>query len=419
MYDIIEDLLKRGLLDNFTSLENVKKILNNKTTIYCGFDPSNKSLQLGNFVMISMLRRLKKAGHRIIGLVGGATGMIGDPSGKKSERSFLTKDDVIANAKAIAKQVNKFLDFGEKEDVLFLNNYDWWSKINSLDFLRDYGKFFQINQMLAKDIVKSRLETGISYAEFSYSILQSGDFNYLYENHNCQIQVGGGDQWGNLTASLDFLRKKHPQSNAECFTIKLITDSEGRKFGKSERGALFLDPRMTTPFYIYQYFMNVSDIDVKKYLYIFDERPVEELDKIFNAHMEKPELRNGQKELAYSITSLIHSNKVADTCVKLTETLFKEEYSNLTKTDFEYLESVFENKLEITGEEKTLVDVLIESKLASSKREAREFIQNNSIKINGNKVNDLNFVIDKQIALLSKYIIIKRGKKNMSLIILK
>ena len=274
--NIIDDLEKRGLLDNFSDEEKVKKLFDTPQTVYCGFDPSAKSLQLGNFIMITILQRLQKAGHRVIAMLGGATGMIGDPSGKKAERKFLSPDQVMDNAECIRNQLAKYIDTSDPNKGLILNNYEWWSKTNILTFLRDYGKNFQVGYMLAKDIVKSRLEAGISYAEFSYMILQAGDFDNLFRDYHCTMQFGGGDQWGNLTTALDFVKKKEGSDcGAEVFSFKLITDSQGKKFGKSESGALYLDPTMTTPYHIYQYFMNVSDSDVLKYLYIFDDRPIE------------------------------------------------------------------------------------------------------------------------------------------------
>ena len=419
MKNIIEDLESRGLLDNFSSEEKVKKLLEAKRTVYCGCDPSNRSMQLGNFVMITILRRFQNAGHRIIAVLGGATGMIGDPSGKKSERTFQTEEKIFENAECLKKQLSKYLDFSDPEKGILVNNYDWWSKTDTIHYLRDYGKYFQVNQMLAKDIVKSRLEVGISYAEFSYMLLQAGDFNHLYHNYNCQIQIGGGDQWGNLTAALDFVRKVNDESEVECFSAKLITDSEGRKFGKSEKGALFLDPTMTSPFEIYQYFINVSDSDVKKYLYIFDDRPLSKLDEIYMKHMEHPELRLGQKELAYSITSIVHSKEDADSAVKITESLFKDDYKGLNEKEMDYLAKTFDERYTVDDVNINLVDALILTHLASSKREAREFVKNNSIRVNGEKVNDLEAVLGQDNLLHGKYIFLKRGKKNIALIELK
>ncbi len=411
MNNIMDDLERRGLLDNFSDREKVHRLFDTPQTVYCGFDPSAKSLQLGNFIMITILQRLQKAGHRVIAMLGGATGMIGDPSGKKAERKFLTPDQVLENAKCIENQLSKYIDTSDPEKGMIINNYEWWSKTNVLTYLRDYGKNFQVGYMLAKDIVKSRLEVGISYAEFSYMILQAGDFANLYEKYHCTMQFGGGDQWGNLTTALDFVKKKEGSDcGAEVFSFKLITDSNGKKFGKSESGALYLDPEMTTPYHIYQYFMNVSDSDVKKYLYIFDDRPVDEIDEIVRQHLEHPELRNGQKELAKVIVSKLHGEEAAESCKKMSVALFTDSFKDLTAKELSQLTDglVVENE---TGDI-ALLDALISLKLASSKREAREFVKNGAVKINGEKVSDLEKVITKADALDGGYIFIKRGKKN-------
>ena len=408
--NIIDDLERRGLLDNFSDEERVKKLFDTPQTVYCGFDPSAKSLQLGNFIMINILQRLQKAGHRVIAMLGGATGMIGDPSGKKSERKFLTPDQVMENAECIRNQLAKYIDTSDPEKGLIINNYDWWSKTNVLSYLRDYGKNFQIGYMLAKDIVRSRLEVGISYAEFSYMILQAGDFDHLYQDYHCTMQFGGGDQWGNLTTALDFVKKKEGSDcGAEVFSFKLITDSQGKKFGKSESGALYLDPTMTTPYHIYQYFMNVSDADVLKYLNIFDDRPVEEIDEIYRKHLEHPELRFGQKELSRVIVTKLHGEEVAAECEKMSVALFTDSFTGLSEQG---LRDLTEGLVVLPCEsEISLLDALINTKLASSKREAREFITNGAVKVNGEKINDLSFVIRKENSLQGGYIFLKRGKK--------
>lgn len=408
--NIIDDLEKRGLLDNFSDEEKVKKLFDTPQTVYCGFDPSAKSLQLGNFIMITILQRLQKAGHRVIAMLGGATGMIGDPSGKKAERKFLSPDQVMDNAECIRNQLAKYIDTSDPNKGLILNNYEWWSKTNILTFLRDYGKNFQVGYMLAKDIVKSRLEAGISYAEFSYMILQAGDFDNLFRDYHCTMQFGGGDQWGNLTTALDFVKKKEGSDcGAEVFSFKLITDSQGKKFGKSESGALYLDPTMTTPYHIYQYFMNVSDSDVLKYLYIFDDRPIEEIDAIYKAHLEHPELRNGQKELARVIVTRLHGEKAAEDCLKMSVALFTDSFQGLSEESLKELTdglTVVEESEDIN-----LLDALIKTGLAKSKREAREFVSAGAVKINGEKTADLEKVITKADALEGGYIFIKRGKK--------
>lgn len=417
MSDIIKDLEARGLVDSFSDEEKIKKLLETKQTIYCGFDPSNKSLQLGNFIMITLLRRLQKQGHRIIALVGGATGMIGDPSGKKAERNFLTVDAVKANAESIKNQLAKYLDFSSPDKGIVLNNYDWWSKINVIEFLRDYGKLMPINYMLAKEIVKSRLAIGISYTEFSYMILQSGDFYRLHKDYSCNIQIGGGDQWGNLTTALDFVKRKEPESPCQVFSVKLITDSNGKKFGKSEKGALFLDPSMTSPFTIYQYFINVSDSDVLRYLYIFDDRPLSELDAIYKKHMENPGLRYGQKELAYSITCILHGKEKADACVAMTKALFDSDFSKLSESECQELAQSLSAKEINSGT--GILDALVLSGLASSKREAREFIKNGAISLNGTKISDEKATLSTQNGLFNRILFLKRGKRQNSALFIK
>lgn len=412
--NIFEDLETRGLLDNFSDRDKIIELLSTPHTIYCGFDPSAKSLQLGNFIMIRTLQRLQRAGHRIIAVLGGATGMIGDPSGKKAERKFLTRDQVLENAQAIRNQLSLYLDTTDPKKGLIVNNYDWWSKTDVITFLRDFGKNFQIGYMLSKDIVKSRLEVGISYAEFSYMILQSGDFAYLYETEGCNIQIGGGDQWGNLTSALDFVRRKDGSDvPCEVFTFKLITDSQGRKFGKSESGALYLDPTMTSPYHIYQYFMNVSDSDVLRYLYIFDLRDISEINALYKAHMEHPELRMGQKELAKVIVSALHGEKAAEKCEKMSVALFQDDFQGLDANDLKDLTDglfVLEN-----SEDLPILDALVRLKLAGSKREAREFVNAGAVKINGAKFG-MDKVITKDDALDGGYVFVKRGKKLYSVI---
>lgn len=418
MIDIFDDLNKRGLLDSYSDKEKIRELLKTPQTIYCGFDPSNKSMQLGNFIMIHILSKLQKAGHRIIAVVGGATGMIGDPSGKKAERSFLEPEQVNYNVECLKKQLSKYLDFSDPNKGICVNNYDWWSTTNVLTYLRDFGKMMPINYMLAKEIVKSRLEVGISYTEFSYMILQAGDFWNLRSKYGCVMQIGGGDQWGNLTTALDFVKKKEGEKcPCQVFSVKLICDSNGKKFGKSEKGALFLDPSMTSPFNIYQYFINVADNDVGRYLYIFDDRPLEELDAIVAEHMQAPEKRMGQKTLAYSVTSLVHGKEAADECVKMTEAIFSGDFKNLKEQSLLDLARSLD-AIEVEPG-MNLVDALINTKLASSKREAREFLKGNAVSLNGEKVVDPNMILDESNALDGKVFFLKRGKKNNAAIILK
>ncbi|NCA95271.1 MAG: tyrosine--tRNA ligase, partial [Epsilonproteobacteria bacterium] len=260
MVNIIDELNYRGLIKDYSDEKEIRALLSTPQTIYCGFDPSAASMHIGNFVMISLLMRLQRAGHRVIPVVGGATGMIGDPSGKSKERNLLEENELKKNTEAIRAQLARFINLEDAKRGLIVNNYDWLSKISMLDYLRDYGKYFPINYLLNKEIISSRLENGISYTEFSYNLLQAIDFLTLYRNHGCRIQVGGSDQWGNLTSGLELIRKvEGGDAKVGVMTSHLIVDSTGRKFGKSEGGALYLDSEITSPYKLYQYFINVSD----------------------------------------------------------------------------------------------------------------------------------------------------------------
>jgi tyrosyl-tRNA synthetase len=310
MDNIIDDLNYRGLIEQYSSEEAVRKLLSVPTTIYCGFDPSASSMHIGNFVMISILVRLQKAGHRIIAVVGGATGMVGDPSGKSKERNLQTKETLAANTALIKAQLERFLDLSDPKKGIIVNNYDWLGHLETLDFLRDYGKYFPINYMLSKEIVSSRLEAGISFTEFSYQILQAIDFYHLNQTYGCRIQIGGNDQWGNLTSGMELIRKLEGDA-AECevMTAHLITRADGKKFGKSEQGALFLDPKLTSPYQLYQYFINTSDDDAVKYLKVFTFLSHEAIEDLAREHFAKPGERIAQKRLAYEVVGEIHGKK--------------------------------------------------------------------------------------------------------------
>ena len=414
MSNIIDDLNYRGLSKDYSNEEEIRELLSTPQTIYCGFDPSASSMHIGNFVMIATLMRLQRAGHRIIAVVGGGTGMIGDPSGKSKERNLQTEEGVKQNTLAIKAQLERFLDLSDPNKGILLNNYDWLSKISLLEYLRDYAKYFNINYMLAKDIISSRLEVGISLTEFTYMTLQSIDFLKLHRDYNCNIQIGGSDQWGNLTAGLDLIRKLDGvDQHVGCMTSHLITRSDGKKFGKSEDGALFLDPKLTSPYKLYQFFYNQGDEDSVKYLKVFTFLTKEEITAIEKDHLEHLGSRIAQKVLAYEVTKIIHGENKAIEAKNISEALFKEEFSSLTKENIEELYSSY--SLTIRSDLK-VEDLLIEIKAASSKREAREFIKNNAVSINGKKYNDANYVLNEQDYLYSKYLIVKRGKKNYYLV---
>ena len=414
MQNIIDELKYRGLIKDFSNEDEVRKLLDKPQTIYCGFDPSASSMHLGNFVMISMLMRLQRAGHRIIAVVGGATGMIGDPSGKSKERNLLDKDALSKNTLAIKKQLERFIDLSDPKKGIIVNNYDWISKLSVLDYLRDYGKYFPINYMLSKDIVASRLQSGISYTEFSYMILQSIDFLTLYKNEHCTIQIGGGDQWGNLTSGLELIRKTlGNDTEAGCFTVPLLLDSTGKKFGKSEGGALYLDGNLTSSYKLYQFLINTGDDDAARYLKIFSFKSIPEIEATIKEHYENLGQRIAQKALAYEIVSTIHGEDKAKEALEMSQALFSGNVKNLSKENIIELLGDLEVKCE-SG--MLLEDLLIFIKAASSKREAREFIKGNSISLNGDKVTDLAKVVTKDDTLFGEYVIVRRGKKNYYLV---
>lgn len=410
MQNIIEELNYRGLIAQYSNEEAVRKLLDSKQVVYCGFDPSASSMHLGNYVMISLLKRFQLAGHKVVAVVGGATGMIGDPSGKSSERNLQTKEKLEENTASIKAQLERFIDLSDPEKGVLVSNYDWLGSMPMIDFLRDYGKYFSINYMLSKEIVKSRLESGISFTEFSYQILQSIDFYHLHHTFGVTIQLGGNDQWGNLTSGLELIRKiDGEEEKAEVMTAHLILRSDGKKFGKSEKGALFLDPKLTSPYRLYQYFMNVPDEDAIRFLKIFSFLPKEEIEDVAREHFANPGARIGQKKVAYEVTKDIHGEEAAKRAIAMSEALFSGNVASLSE---EEIDDVFgEFKKHIEGEKK-LEDLLIELGAASSKREARTFIQGNSVLVNGEKVTSLDATFSKENGLYGCYLIVRRGKKN-------
>ena len=414
MENIIEELNWRGLIQEYSNEEKMKELLSTKQTIYCGFDPSASSMHVGNFVMISILMRLQRAGHKVIAVVGGATGMIGDPSGKSKERNLQGKETLQKNTESIRAQLERFIDLTDPEKGAIVNNYDWLGNISFLDYLRDYGKYFPINYMLSKDIIASRLEAGISFTEFSYMTLQSVDFLTLHQKYGCNIQIGGNDQWGNLTAGLELIRKVEGNDvNVGVMTAHLLTRADGKKFGKSEDGALFLDPKLTSPYKLYQYFINTTDEDAIRYLKVFSFKSREEIIAIEKEHLANPGARIGQKALAADIVETIHGKEGLEEALKVTQAFFSGDVKNLTE---EQIENVLGggNVIEVDSS-LPLEDLLILIKAASSKREAREFIAGNSVLVNGDKVNS-NIEVSKENALFNKYTIIRRGKKNYFLV---
>jgi len=413
--DILEDLKWRGLVKDLTNEENIKELLKEPITLYCGFDPTGDSLHVGHLVPLLLLRRFQLAGHYPIALAGGATAMIGDPSGRSSERSMQTLEEIQDYLELIKKQLSAFLDFGGNNPAQLLNNYDWLSKINIIDYLRTYGKYFTVNYMLAKDVVASRLETGISFTEFSYMTLQSVDFLTLKRDYNCSLQIGGSDQWGNLTAGCDLIRKVlGNESKVEAMTLPLITKSDGTKFGKSAGNAVWLDPKRTSPYEFYQFWINVSDGEAASYLKVFTFLDKEEILAILEEHEKAPHLRLAQKLLASEMTKIVHGEMAVEDAKMITEVLFTGDIKDLTHEQVEKCFAGLEN-VEV-DESINIVDALIVVNAAKSKREAREFISGNSISINGEKVTDVEFMIDKEVAFGNKVTVIRRGKKKYFLL---
>lgn len=409
MFNVYEDFKFRGLIKDFSNEEKIKTMLGKPQVIYCGFDPSANSMHMGNFVMVMTLMRLQKAGHKIIAVVGGGTGMIGDPSGRSSERNLLDEKTLRANTDGIHAQLGKYINLDDPKKGEIINNYDWLGKMSLLEFLRDYGKLFTVNYMLAKDTVARRLDDGISYTEFSYMLLQSYDFLHLHLNKNVTMQIGGGDQWGNLTAGLELIRKVKGDTDCEAMTANLLTDSEGKKFGKSVDGALFIDKKRLSPYKLYQYFLNVGDADAIKYLKVFTFLSREEIETLETQHNANPGLRLAQKTLASEIIRIVHSEEDLSRAVLMSEALFSGNVSTLKEDE---IAELFSGMIVTLEEGQKLEDVLLAVKAASSKREAREFVAGNSISLNGHKVNENEMILTKTSALFDKYYIIRRGKKN-------
>lgn len=399
---LYEDLQWRGLIKDVSSPELEKKLNEGGLTFYIGTDPTADSLHVGHLSSFLISKRLKDAGHNPILLVGGGTGLIGDPR-PTTERPMISKENVENNFESLKAQVEKI--FGFK----VVNNYDWLGKINMLDFLRDYGKYFNINYMLDKDIIRRRLDEGITYTEFSYMILQATDFKYLHENYGVNMQCAGSDQWGNITAGIDLIRKT-TGDEVYGFTMPLVTDSQGRKFGKSEGNALWLNKDKTSSYQLYQFFVNVEDCKVIDYLKIYTFLSKEEIEELERKNNEHPELREAHKALAREIITFLHGKEEYEKAVNLADHLFNNKFNDLSKKD---IEDLFQNAdikdIEIG---KNVVDILVDLGAVSSKREAREFIGNGAISINGDKITNTDVIVNQDLFIEGKYLVVKRGKKN-------
>ena len=419
--DILQDLEARGLIQQTTDREGLDKHLTqNEVTLYCGFDPTADSLHIGHLVPLTMLKRFQKAGHKPIALVGGGTGMIGDPSGRSSERSLNEEKVVKSYSRAIRNQIASFLESSTDENpVVTRDNHDWLADMTIIDFLRDAGKHFGINYMLAKESVSARIDQGISYTEFSYMLLQSMDFAELYERENCTLQIGGSDQWGNITAGMDFIRRSREEMDEDIkvfgLTVPLLTKADGTKFGKTAGGAIWLDPEKTTPYEFYQFWLNTDDRDVIKFLQYFTFVPVNEMQSLEKSLLEEPEKRVAHKRLAEEMTESVHGKSALKQAQKISTSLFSGDLKTLTKND---IEQGFKDvpTHTVSEHEMGLIDLLVGAGISSSKRQAREDINNGAIYINGEREQDLQYVVTEKDRLDDTFTIIRRGKKKYFLI---
>lgn len=406
--NFFEELQWRGLVKDTTDQEALIERMKKPITLYCGFDPTADSLHIGHLQQLLMLKRFHLEGHTVIALMGGATGMVGDPR-PTSERSLTSLEEIHQNVLAIQKQVDHVLSSSDR--VIVVNNYDWLSKLNVLFFLRDYGKHFNVNTMINKDIVSSRLETGISFTEFSYTILQATDWLHLYQNYGCELQIGGSDQWGNLTSGTELIRKMSDKPvSVFGLTSPLITKSDGSKFGKSEGKNIWLDPSKTNAYAFYQYWVNVADIDVIDYMRRLSFRPIDEI-KEFEVKVEtQAHLREAQIALAKELTELVFDHESMEMAIRISDILFSMAFDQLNQQEFEI---AFEDAPLTTIEDGTkILDALTHAQMIKSNRQGRELISNGSISVNNIKIDDFYFEIKKDDAYFKQYAIIKKGKKS-------
>ncbi|WP_416144400.1 tyrosine--tRNA ligase [Planococcus koreensis] len=416
--ELLDDLKWRGLIYQQTDEEGLAALLEaQKISLYCGVDPTADSMHIGHIVPLLTLRRFQLHGHQPILLVGGATGTIGDPSGRNEERQLQTMEQIDLNVQGIKVQMEQIFDFSSDNGAVMVNNNDWIGKMSIIEFLRDYGKLISVNYMLAKDSVASRLETGISFTEFSYTLIQAIDFNHLYDNYNCRVQVGGSDQWGNITSGLEVIRKTHDAEDTKAFgiTIPLVTKADGTKFGKSAGGSVWLDPKKTSPYEFYQFWINTADSDVIKYLKIFtfiSREEIEELEKTVEAEAH---LRKAQIVLAEEMTKLIHGEGALEDAQRITKALFSGDLKALSANE---MRAAFKDvpSVELSKEPKSIVDLIVEAGISPSKRQAREDVTNGAISVNGEKVTDLEYVIDEKDRLEDAFAILRRGKKKYHMV---
>lgn len=421
--NLIEELRWRGILHDIMpgTEEQLQKEM---TTGYVGFDPTATSLHIGSLVPILLLVHMQRAGHKPIALVGGATGMIGDPSGKSEERNLLDEATLQRNIAGVEKQLRKFLDFdpAKPNAAEMANNYDWFKGIGFIQFLRDAGKHITVNYMMAKDSVRRRIEseTGISYTEFAYQMLQGYDFYWLYTNKNCKLQFGGSDQWGNMTTGTELIRRK-TGGEAFVFTNHLITKADGGKFGKTEQGNIWLDPELTSPYHFYQFWLNAADSDAEKWIKIFTFLPKQEIESLTEQHKRDASKRVLQKRLAQEVTLLVHGEEEYQKALETTEKLFAQQHAPAESLSIDDLESI--QGIEKKGYERSklasgvdVVSFMAETGIFASKGEARKMIQNGGVSINRHKVADAAFTVNDAQLLHDQYLLIQKGKKNYYLV---
>jgi tyrosyl-tRNA synthetase len=422
--NLIQELRWRGLIQDI--VPGTEEQLNKEMTAgYIGFDPTADSLHIGSLVPILILVHMQKAGHKPFALVGGATGMIGDPTGKSQERNLLSEEELKRNQEGVKNQLMKFLDFspGKPNAAEMVNNYDWFKEMNFLEFIRDAGKHITVNYMMSKESVRKRIdsETGISFTEFTYQLIQGYDFYWLYKNKNCKLQMGGSDQWGNITTGIELIRRKIG-GEAFAFTCPLIKKADGGKFGKTEQGNIWLDPTKTTPYQFYQFWLNAADYDAEKWIKIFTFLPKEVIDELITEHQCNPSARVLQRKLAEELTIFVHGNEEYNKAIDTTQKLFTQQNASaesLSAEDLQGMEGIINISYdkEKLGKGIDVITLLSETNVFPSKGEARKMIQNGGVSINRHKVPGVTHMVDASQLLHHKYLLIQKGKKNYYLLV--
>lgn len=416
---LLQDLQNRGLIAQTTDAQALDTLLGRESvTLYCGFDPTADSLHIGSLVPILVLKRFQLAGHKPIALVGGATGMIGDPSFKANERKLNTPEVIAGWVDKIRAQVEPFLTFSGPHAAIMANNYDWFGGMGALEFLRDIGKHFSVNAMIKKEAVQQRIsrdDQGISYTEFSYSLLQGYDFTELNKRHACTLQIGGSDQWGNITAGTDLTRRIN-QKQVFGLTFPLVTKADGTKFGKTESGSIWLDPKRTSPYAFYQFWLNAADADVYRFLNFFTFLSADEIAAIEAADKASGQKPEAQRILAEQVTALVHGQAALEAAQRISLSLFSGRLETLTESDLEQLAQDGMPGVQLEKSVTTLIDALVAANLAKSKTEARTFIQSGSVSINGHKVDAIEHAFSETERLFGRFTLLRRGKKNYGMI---